>query len=139
MTTETCNTRVAMAMMTMTGGGGTLGGCSLECFTEQRMHPISETCSDIMMMTIIDHNLTNLLIFVHYLCLYLYLCLYFNQIRLLKIVEIYVSLQTYPSCQPLFVFVFVFVFIYVFVFLLAQKKIVARSLSFQTCPPCLPS
>ena len=29
----------------------TLGGCSLEWFTEQRMHPISETCFDIMVMT----------------------------------------------------------------------------------------
>ena len=27
---------------------GTLGGCSLEWFTEQRMHTISETCFDMM-------------------------------------------------------------------------------------------
>ena len=40
----------AMMMMTMTGGSGTLGGCSLDWFTEQRMHPISETCFDIMML-----------------------------------------------------------------------------------------
>ena len=37
--------------MTMTGGSGTLGGCSLDWFTGQRMHPISETCFDSMMMT----------------------------------------------------------------------------------------
>ena len=42
------STRMTMAM---TGGSGTLGGCSLDWFTGQRMHPISETCFDSMMMT----------------------------------------------------------------------------------------
>ena len=42
------STRTRMAM---TGGSGTLGGCSLDWFTGQRMHPISETCFDSMMMT----------------------------------------------------------------------------------------
>ena len=64
------NCRLLMLMnfdirITMTGGRVRLAGCSLDWFTEQRMHPGSETCfnmSSVMMMMMV-------FIFIRIICI----------------------------------------------------------------------
>ena len=93
------NCRLLMLMnfdirITMTGGRVRLAGCSLDWFTEQRMHPGSETCfnmsSAMMMMVSILIRISNALFY------YLYLWLE---------IKLWQDLSQFPDLASLFTFV----------------------------------
>ena len=94
------NCRLLMLMnfdirTTMTGGRVRLAGCSLDWFTEQRMHPGSETCFNMssavmMMMVFIFILISNALFY------YLYLWLK---------IKLWQDLSQFPDLASLFTFV----------------------------------